>query len=105
MLITRRKQGEALLIGDTIEVVVLEVSQGRVKLGVSAPPEVTVERKEWRLVQDQNRNASASAASAFVKGILDSGALGERGASFLLQPRRVTPRLPQIPDAPESSRS
>ena len=94
MLITRRKQGEALLIGDSIEVVVLEVSQGRVKLGVSAPPEVTVERKEWRLVHDQNRNASSSATSAFVQGILESGTRRETGAGFLLHTGAATPRLP-----------
>ena len=102
MLITRRKQGEALLIGDAIEVVVLDVSQGRVKLGVSAPPEITVERKEWRLVQEQNRNASGSATSAFVQGILESGARGESEANFLLQPRSAMPKLPLLTGSPDS---
>lgn len=102
MLITRRKQGEALLIGDSIEVVVLEVSQGRVKLGVSAPPEVMVESKEWRLVQEQNRNASGSATSTFVQEILDSGARGESEARFLLQPRSAIPKLPQLAGSPDS---
>lgn len=73
MLVTRRREGEALLIGDNIEVMVLEIGQGRVKLGVSAPADVPVERKEWRLVEEQNRDASASADSAFVQGILSSG--------------------------------
>lgn len=109
MLITRRKVGEALLIGDTIEVVVLEVSQGRVKLGVSAPPEVAVERKEWRLVLNQNRNASGSATSAFVQGILDVGALlqsnaeGDTRAGFRSQARIATPRIPRMPGVPDSS--
>lgn len=111
MLITRRKEGEALLIGDNIEVVVLEVSQGRVKLGVSAPPEVAVERKEWRLVLNQNRNASGSAASAFVQGILDGSALlhpgapGDTEAGFRLQARIATPRIPRMPGIPDSSGS
>ena len=100
MLITRRKVGEALLIGDAIEVVVLEVNQGRVKLGVSAPPDVAVERKEWRLVLDQNRSASGSAASAFVQGMLGtgvpfhSGTPGAAGEMFLSKPHPETPDKP-----------
>jgi carbon storage regulator len=70
VLITRRRQGESLMIGDTIEIVVLEVGQGRVKLGVVAPAEVAVERKEWRLVRDENQSALEAAASPFVRGML-----------------------------------
>lgn len=109
MLITRRKVGEALLIGDAIEVVVLEVSQGRVKLGVSAPPDVAVERKEWRLVLDQNRSASGSAASAFVQGILGAGARvatgtpGATGTGFRLPPRTESPIEPGISSLPGTS--
>jgi carbon storage regulator len=76
VLITRRRQGESLIIGDTIEVVVLEVGQGRVKLGVAAPPEVSVERKEWRLVRDENKSALEAAASPFVRGMLAKGTAG-----------------------------
>lgn len=109
MLITRRKEGEALLIGDTIEVVVLEVSQGRVKLGVTAPPEVAVERKEWRLVLNQNRSASGSATSAFVQGILGagvpfhSGTPGATGEMFLSKPRAETPDTPEAIPLPDSA--
>ncbi len=117
MLITRRKEGEALVIGDSIEVVVLEVGQGRVKLGVTAPPEVAVERKEWRLVLNQNRSASGSAASAFVQGILSAGAQfpsgtqfclgtpGTKGSVFLPKPRTESPDMPEIPPLPDSAGS
>ncbi|MCL4783361.1 MAG: carbon storage regulator [Bryobacterales bacterium] len=109
MLITRRKVGEALLIGDAIEVVVLEVNQGRVKLGVSAPPDVAVERKEWRLVLDQNRSASGSTVSAFVQGILGagvqfhSGRPGATGTGFRLSPRTESPIEPGISSLPGTS--
>jgi carbon storage regulator len=78
MLITRRRQGESLMIGDSIEVVVLEVGQGRVKLGVLAPPEVAVERKEWRLVRHENQHALESAASSFVLRMLQRGTPEQR---------------------------
>ncbi|MCC7342429.1 MAG: carbon storage regulator [Bryobacterales bacterium] len=109
MLITRRKVGEALLIGDSIEVVVLEVGQGRVKLGVSAPAEVAVERKEWRLVLNQNRDASGSAASEFVQGMLGAGSLPSAGSArnaatgFGWQPSMETPSLQGISVALHSS--
>ncbi|HPE79639.1 MAG: carbon storage regulator CsrA [Chromatiaceae bacterium] len=46
MLILTRRVDESLLIGDSIEVVVLEVSGGQVRLGVQAPTEVKVLRDE-----------------------------------------------------------
>ena len=46
MLIPTRKVGETLTIGDNIEVTVLEVRGGQVRIGVNAPRDVVVNRKE-----------------------------------------------------------
>lgn len=46
MLILTRKAGEKLLIGDNIEVTILNVRGGQVKLGVNAPKDVAVHREE-----------------------------------------------------------
>jgi carbon storage regulator len=46
MLILRRKIGERLIIAGVIEIVVLEIEGQRVKLGISAPLEVSVVREE-----------------------------------------------------------
>lgn len=46
MLILTRKIGESLLIGDDIEITVLSVRGGQVKLGVKAPKEISVHREE-----------------------------------------------------------
>jgi carbon storage regulator len=70
MLITRRKEGEAVVIDGTIEVLVLEVNQGRVKLGIVAPSSVLVERKEIRLVSHENQSALATAQSSFAQSLL-----------------------------------
>ena len=58
MLVVRRRAGEALLIGDGIEIAVMEISPTRVKLGVSAPRAVTVFRKEMMSVAEDNRRAA-----------------------------------------------
>jgi len=46
MLVLSRKTGECVRIGPSIEVKVLEISGGRVKLGFSAPPGVAIQRNE-----------------------------------------------------------
>ena len=46
MLIVTRKPGEGLRIGAAVTVRVLEISGGRVRLSVEAPPEVAVRRVE-----------------------------------------------------------
>lgn len=46
VLVMRRKAGETIVIGEGIEISVIEISPTRVKLGVTAPREVPVVRKE-----------------------------------------------------------
>jgi carbon storage regulator len=58
MLVIRRRVGESLLIGDDIEVEILGLTQGQVKLGIRAPKTVPILRKEVRLAEDQNREAA-----------------------------------------------
>jgi len=46
MLVLSRKIGESLLIDSKTEVRVLEVRGGRVRLGITAPAELTIRRSE-----------------------------------------------------------
>ena len=48
MLVLSRKAGERILIGQEIEVAVLGIHKGRVKLGFLGPPEVPIHREEVR---------------------------------------------------------
>ena len=56
MLALSRKKGEALMINNDIEITVLEIKGEQVKIGISAPKEVPVYRKEVYL-QIQKENA------------------------------------------------
>jgi carbon storage regulator len=58
VLTIRRRCGESVLLGDNIEIRVLEVAGGRVKLGISAPREVLVLRNELKLTQEFNLDAA-----------------------------------------------
>jgi carbon storage regulator len=46
MLVISRKSGESILIGDDIEITVIESQNGKVKLGVNAKKSIRVLRKE-----------------------------------------------------------
>lgn len=46
MLILTRRPAEAVVIGDNITVTVLDIKGGRVRIGVNAPRDVTVNREE-----------------------------------------------------------
>lgn len=66
MLALTRKKGESIIIGDNVEVVVISVAGEQVKLGIMAPKNVLVYRKEiYRQIQDENKKA----ASPNVKGL------------------------------------
>ena len=55
MLVLTRHIDEAIVIGDDIEVVVVDIRGDRVRLGISAPKEVSVHRKEvYELIQAEN---------------------------------------------------
>ncbi len=61
MLILGRQVDESIMIGDSIEIVVLEVKGGRVRLGVSAPGDIPVHRKEvYDAIEEENRKAARS---------------------------------------------
>lgn len=58
MLALSRKKNEALVINNNIEVTVLEIKGEQVKIGISAPKEVPIYRKEVYLqIQEANKEA------------------------------------------------
>lgn len=59
MLVLTRKVHQSIVIGDDIEVVVLEVRGEQVRLGIRAPRNVTVHRKEiYEQIHQENVEAS-----------------------------------------------
>lgn len=58
MLVITRKKGESILIGDDIEITVSKIEDGSVKLGIKAPKEMTILRKElFEEVENENKEA------------------------------------------------
>ncbi|MDE4542544.1 carbon storage regulator CsrA [Thermoanaerobacterium sp. R66] len=57
MLILTRKIGQSLIIGDDVEIKVVGIDGDNIKIGISAPKNVTVVRKELLEVKDENKKA------------------------------------------------
>ena len=56
MLALTRKKGEALVINNNVEITILEIRGDQIKIGVNAPKEVPVYRKEVYLqIQKENK--------------------------------------------------
>ena len=63
MLALTRKKNEAIVINNNIEITVLEVKGAQVQLGISAPKDVPVYRKEVYLqIQESNKEAMTGAS-------------------------------------------
>lgn len=63
MLILQRKAGESLLIGEDVEVSVLSVDAGRVRLAIQAPKSVPILRSELKVAAKANQEAAEDSAS------------------------------------------
>ena len=64
MLVLTRKVHQSILIRDDIVVQVLGVERGRVKIGVSAPPDITILRQELSASRDRVNQAGPHSGSA-----------------------------------------
>jgi len=59
MLVLSRQRGETIMIGDDIEVTVIDVRGDKVRLGIDAPKEISVHRKEvYEAIRRENKAAS-----------------------------------------------
>ncbi|MBU5427809.1 carbon storage regulator CsrA [Tissierella pigra] len=55
MLILTRKKGEALIIDRNIEIKIMEIEDGKIKLGIEAPKNIEILRKEiYKNVEEEN---------------------------------------------------
>lgn len=61
MLVLSRKKNESIIINDNITVTVVEIRGDKVRLGIDAPKEVSVHRREvYEAIQNQNQAKARS---------------------------------------------
>ena len=65
MLVLSRKKDESIIINDHIRVTIVEIRGDKVRLGIDAPKEVSVHRREvYEAIQNQNRRDQVAPADA-----------------------------------------
>jgi carbon storage regulator len=82
LVLTRRKE-ETIIIGDNIEVTVLAIRGEQVRLGITAPPEISVHRKEvYSSLAHANRSAQPETGplKSFLRMISGKKAAPRRGS-------------------------
>ena len=71
MLALSRKEGESIVIGNNIELTILEVKGDQVKLGIAAPKSIPIYRKEiYTQIQEANRETVATLDIESLKKLL-----------------------------------
>lgn len=58
MLILTRKIGQSLIIGDDIEIKILSIDSENISIGITAPKNLSIVRKELLEVRDENKKAA-----------------------------------------------
>jgi len=70
MLMMSRREGETILIGDSIEIVIAHIGRSRVRVGIRAPRETPVLAREVKLVREENLAAAAGHSAEAVSRLL-----------------------------------
>ena len=78
MLVLTRKLGESIQIGENVKVMVLSVQGKSVKIGVTAPRDISVYRKEvYDKIVEENRRAASSITAVSANVLLGVGGTDE----------------------------
>jgi carbon storage regulator len=75
MLVLSRQRDETIMIGDDIEVTVVDIRGDKVRLGINAPKEISVHRKE---VYDAIRRENKAAAQVKPEDLSGFGKIGNK---------------------------
>jgi carbon storage regulator len=71
MLVMSRRQGDTILIGDDVEIVIAHIGRSRVKVGIRAPRNVPVIARELKLVREENvAAATAHPSTSALSGLI-----------------------------------
>lgn len=71
MLVLSRKKDQGIVIGDNIELTIIEIQGDQVRIGIKAPKNVSIYRKEIFLeIQDENKKAASSGVVTALDAII-----------------------------------
>jgi carbon storage regulator len=98
MLVLSRQRDESIMIGDDVEITVVDVRGEKVRLGINAPPHIPVHRKE---VYEAIKREKLAAAQGGTPGPVES--LAKRKAPPTEPPKTEPPKTEPSPQPPSQS--
>ncbi len=70
MLVLSRQRDESIIIGDNVQITVVDIRGDKVRLGIEAPADITVHRKEvFDAIQRENRRAAGLTADELAAAV------------------------------------
>jgi len=110
MLVLSRQKDETIMIGDDVEITVVDIRGDKVRLGIKAPPHIPVHRKEvYEAIKRENRAASQVSPDD-LKSVstskVSSGEETRSGSSFSTSEVKATvaPEAETNPSGPKTRR-
>lgn len=80
MLVLSRQRDESIIIGDNVQITVVDIRGDKVRLGIVAPTEISVHRKEvYDAIQRENRKAAGVSTDDLAKFTTPPRANGRPG--------------------------
>lgn len=85
MLVLSRQRDETIMIGDNIEVTVVDIRGDKVRLGINAPKEIAVHRKEvYDAIRRENAAVRKQSEELARQAQIDTGPLGQASGAVEL---------------------
>lgn len=98
MLVLSRQRDETIMIGDEIEITVVDIRGDKVRLGITAPTRIAVHRKEvYEAIRVENEQASRLAGTSLPDG---DGAISPGPAKLRVNPKASRLTATQAPSHP-----
>lgn len=92
MLVLSRQRDETIMIGDDIEITVVDIRGDKIRLGISAPARIAVHRKEvYEAIKKENEQAAQNTALDVLPAVPPAGAAVRPGPSRNRSLARPTP--------------
>ncbi len=74
MLVLTRKKDQSIIVNENIEITILEVQGDQVRIGISAPRDISIHRKEVFLqISEENKKAASINTGINLNDILKKG--------------------------------
>lgn len=92
MLVLSRQRDETIMIGDDIEITVVDIRGDKVRLGINAPTRIAVHRKEvYEAIRKENEQAAllAGADLSGLGGAVPSGPARARASRLAASPSKA----------------